>query len=93
MRELTALVDEPQSLVSYHLRELRRTPDARRAYTRTRRLEPHPLPRRRHRGEVAQLRGAGATFRNDIVVGPGGSQIQLEYPSGNIVGLFQLANG
>ncbi len=41
--------------------------------------------------EVAALRGAGATFRNDIVVGPGGKQILLEDPSGNIVELFQPA--
>lgn len=40
---------------------------------------------------VAQLREAGATFRNDIVVGPGGSQILLEDPSGNVVELFQPA--
>src|SRR5512140_1906667 len=32
--------------------------------------------------EVAMLRGAGAKFRNDIVVGPGGKQILLEDPSG-----------
>ena len=41
--------------------------------------------------EVARLRDAGATFRNDIVVGPGGSQILLEDPSGNVVELFQPA--
>jgi catechol 2,3-dioxygenase-like lactoylglutathione lyase family enzyme len=41
--------------------------------------------------EVAQLREAGATFRNDVVVGPGGSQILLEDPSGNVVELFQPA--
>ena len=41
--------------------------------------------------EVARLRGAGATFRNDIVEGPGGKQILLEDPSGNFVELFQPA--
>jgi catechol 2,3-dioxygenase-like lactoylglutathione lyase family enzyme len=41
--------------------------------------------------EVARLREAGATFRNDIVTGPGGQQILLEDPSGNIVELFQPA--
>ena len=41
--------------------------------------------------EVTRLRDAGATFRNDIVVGPGGSQILLEDPSGNVVELFQPA--
>jgi catechol 2,3-dioxygenase-like lactoylglutathione lyase family enzyme len=42
--------------------------------------------------EVAQLREAGATFRNDIVTGPGGSQILLEDPSGNVIELFQPAS-
>jgi catechol 2,3-dioxygenase-like lactoylglutathione lyase family enzyme len=41
--------------------------------------------------EVARLRQAGLSFRNDIVTGPGGSQILLEDPSGNIVELFQPA--
>ena len=41
--------------------------------------------------EVARLRDAGATFRNDIVEGPGGKQILLQDPSGNIVELFQPA--
>jgi catechol 2,3-dioxygenase-like lactoylglutathione lyase family enzyme len=41
--------------------------------------------------EVARLREAGVTFRNDIVTGPGGSQILLEDPSGNVVELFQPA--
>ena len=41
--------------------------------------------------EVARLRAAGATFRNDILTGPGGKQILLEDPSGNVVELFQPA--
>jgi catechol 2,3-dioxygenase-like lactoylglutathione lyase family enzyme len=41
--------------------------------------------------EVAQLRDAGATFRNDVVSGPGGKQILLLDPSGNVVELFQPA--
>jgi catechol 2,3-dioxygenase-like lactoylglutathione lyase family enzyme len=41
--------------------------------------------------EVARLRDAGASFRNDIVTGPGGRQILLEDPSGNVVELFQPA--
>jgi catechol 2,3-dioxygenase-like lactoylglutathione lyase family enzyme len=41
--------------------------------------------------EVDRLRGAGLTFRNDIVSGPGGKQILLEDPSGNVVELFQPA--
>jgi catechol 2,3-dioxygenase-like lactoylglutathione lyase family enzyme len=41
--------------------------------------------------EVGRLREAGARFRNDIVEGPGGKQILLQDPSGNIVELFQPA--
>jgi catechol 2,3-dioxygenase-like lactoylglutathione lyase family enzyme len=39
--------------------------------------------------DVRRLRDAGATFRNDIVTGPGGKQILLEDPSGNPIELFQ----
>jgi catechol 2,3-dioxygenase-like lactoylglutathione lyase family enzyme len=42
--------------------------------------------------EVARLRAAGATFRNEIVRGPGGKQILLLDPSGNVVELFEPAN-
>src|SRR5918994_46726 len=38
--------------------------------------------------EVARLRDAGATFRNDVVEGPGGKQILVRDPSGNMVELF-----
>jgi predicted enzyme related to lactoylglutathione lyase len=41
--------------------------------------------------KVEQLRQGGATFRNEIITGPGGSQILLEDPSGNVVELFQPA--
>jgi catechol 2,3-dioxygenase-like lactoylglutathione lyase family enzyme len=43
------------------------------------------------KAEVERLRDAGVEFRNDIVTGPGGSQILLEDPSGNVVELFQPA--
>jgi catechol 2,3-dioxygenase-like lactoylglutathione lyase family enzyme len=41
--------------------------------------------------EVSRLRADGLQFRNEIVKGPGGSQILLEDPSGNIVELFEPA--
>lgn len=41
--------------------------------------------------EVARLRAEGVSFRNEIVTGPGGSQILAEDPSGNVVELFQPA--
>lgn len=41
--------------------------------------------------EVDRLRARGVSFRNDILTGPGGSQILAEDPSGNVVELFQPA--
>lgn len=41
--------------------------------------------------EVTRLRARGVAFRNDILTGPGGSQILAEDPSGNVVELFQPA--
>ena len=41
--------------------------------------------------EVSRLRDAGPTFRNDVVTGPGGKQILLEDPSGNVIELFEPA--
>ena len=39
--------------------------------------------------EVERLRAEGVSFRNEIVKGPGGSQILLDDPSGNPIELFQ----
>jgi catechol 2,3-dioxygenase-like lactoylglutathione lyase family enzyme len=41
--------------------------------------------------EVTRLRAGGVEFRNDIVTGPGGSQVLLKDPAGNLVELFQPA--
>ena len=41
--------------------------------------------------EVERLRDKGATFRNEIIRGPGGKQILLLDPSGNVVELFEPA--
>lgn len=41
--------------------------------------------------EVDRLRARGVSFRNDILTGPGGSQVLAEDPSGNVVELFQPA--
>lgn len=41
--------------------------------------------------EAARLRAAGVKFRNDILSGPGGSQVLVEDPAGNVVELFQPA--
>ena len=42
--------------------------------------------------KVAKMKTAGLTFRNEIVVGPGGKQILLEDPDGNPVELFEPAH-
>ncbi|TMB70060.1 MAG: VOC family protein [Chloroflexi bacterium] len=41
---------------------------------------------------VQRLKDAGASFRNEIVRGPGGAQILIQDPSGNVVELFQRAS-
>jgi catechol 2,3-dioxygenase-like lactoylglutathione lyase family enzyme len=41
--------------------------------------------------EIDRLRNEGVPFRNDVVIGPGGSQILIEDPSGNLVELFERA--
>jgi glyoxylase I family protein len=40
---------------------------------------------------VEQLRASGLRFRNEMEVGPGGKQIQIEDPDGNPVELFEPA--
>ena len=41
--------------------------------------------------EVDRLKAAGVPFRNEILSGPGGQQVLLQDPSGNLVELFQPA--
>ena len=41
---------------------------------------------------VAEMKNAGISFRNEIVVGPGGRQILAEDPDGNPVELFEAAS-
>jgi len=41
--------------------------------------------------EVSRLKAEGVSFRNDIVTGPGGKQILVEDPSGNVIELFESA--
>jgi catechol 2,3-dioxygenase-like lactoylglutathione lyase family enzyme len=41
--------------------------------------------------EIARLRDARVRFRSDVVTGPGGRQILLADPDGNLVELFQAA--
>src|SRR3954467_12376243 len=42
-------------------------------------------------GCIAALTLAGVTFRNEMEVGPGGRQIQIEDPDGNPIELFEPA--
>jgi glyoxylase I family protein len=47
-------------------------------------LQVEDLPAR-----IAQLKEAGLRFRNEMEVGPGGKQIQIEDPDGNPIELFE----
>jgi len=49
-------------------------------------LRVKDLPR-----QIEVLKKAGVLFRNEMEVGPGGKQIQLEDPDGNPVELFEPA--
>ncbi|RPF37417.1 VOC family protein [Streptomyces sp. TLI_185] len=40
---------------------------------------------------IDQLRAAGLTFRSDVVSGPGGRQVLIADPAGNLIELFQPA--
>jgi glyoxylase I family protein len=42
-------------------------------------------------GFIAALRSAGVRFRNEMEVGPGGRQVQIEDPDGNPIELFEPA--
>ena len=40
---------------------------------------------------IAYLKNQGVHFRNEMEVGPGGRQIQVEDPDGNLIELFEPA--
>jgi len=42
--------------------------------------------------EIDRLRSAGLSFRSELVTGPGGRQILLSDPAGNLIELFQPAS-
>ncbi len=42
--------------------------------------------------DIGRLRDAGLSFRSDVVAGPGGRQILLADPAGNLIELFQPAH-
>ena len=42
--------------------------------------------------EIARLRSADLPFRSDLITGPGGRQILLADPDGNLIELFQPAH-
>ncbi len=41
--------------------------------------------------EIARLQADGVPFRNEVVTGPGGAQVMIVDPAGNLVELFQPA--
>ncbi len=42
--------------------------------------------------EVERLRDSGQSFRSEVVAGPGGRQILLADPAGNLIELFEQAD-
>jgi catechol 2,3-dioxygenase-like lactoylglutathione lyase family enzyme len=42
--------------------------------------------------EIGRLRAAGLSFRSEVVAGPGGRQILVADPAGNLIELFQPAH-
>ncbi len=48
-------------------------------------LQVRDLPAR-----IADLKEAGLCFKNEMKVGPGGKQIQIEDPDGNPIELFAI---
>jgi glyoxylase I family protein len=50
-------------------------------------LQVNDLPAR-----IAELKKEGVRFRNEMEVGPGGRQIQVEDPDGNPIELFEPAS-
>jgi len=42
--------------------------------------------------DIARLHGIGLDFRSDLITGPGGRQILLADPDGNLIELFQPAH-
>jgi glyoxylase I family protein len=42
-------------------------------------------------GFIAELKKAGLRFRNEMEIGPGGRQVQIEDPDGNPIELFEPA--
>jgi glyoxylase I family protein len=51
-------------------------------------LQVEDLPAR-----ISELKAAGLRFRNEMEVGPGGKQVQIEDPDGNPIELFEPARG
>ena len=49
------------------------------------------LPTNKLEKDIATLKKEGIKFRNDITSGPGGKQILIEDPSGNLIELFEAA--
>jgi len=42
-------------------------------------------------GEIDRLRAAGLSFRSEVVSGPGGRQVLVADPAGNLIELFEPA--
>src|SRR4051812_33214969 len=69
--------------------EFRRPHAARRPPAGAGWLEPHRVRRRGPRRGDRPPEGGRLSFRSDVVIGPGGSQVVLDDPSGNPIELFE----
>ena len=54
-------------------------------------MEPHSSSSARFASTHCPLKNQGVHFRNEMEVGPGGRQIQVEDPDGNLIELFEPA--
>jgi glyoxylase I family protein len=54
-------------------------------------MEPGGAPGEDLPARISELRNQAVRFRNEMEVGPGGKQIQLEDPDGNSIELFEPA--
>jgi len=85
IRNLKLILSGPEASGSRSMPDGRRQePDGRNRIV----LQVQYLPAR-----IAELKKEGVHFRNEMEVGPGGRQIQMEDPDGNPIELFEPARG
>ena len=89
---LSLMSSEETCAFSQRADQLSRTTHARRSKTRAWRMEPDPLNCDRYRGGSGPSACKRGTLSQRYRQSPGGAQILVEDPSGNVVELFQPAS-